>query len=388
MEKALPYLDEIHKLVSSNNYSRQINTSAKWLSYVCASLLDLAYALQTEVYISSPSIQALNRNASSKILSICPTQRETVTQPSNGADACICVCYGVEAVGSVGAWELVLFGKGGEGVRPDIGNDFWWDTAATVADADGDARCVIVQGLDGVVAEQAALRVGGFDVGDGVGGETQGRLRCYGHDDRLLGPILDGGAEGVLEHLGDYVLEVHGDRGKGGVWFAINHHRRSSAVTKLADVSNKASARLDHSSRLQGGVNDANEGRVLGTRRGARLGVKVRLAAEVEGNVLFGDEAGADAGAQVLVEEAGDLGRGDVLAALEEPPGEDGDGVGVGGDELGEGVCELDLVLEGGDGTALGGGAPVRQQDREGVDVGAVDAGDVGVGDDDIREVA
>jgi hypothetical protein len=42
----------------------------------------------------------------------------------------------------------------------------------------------------------------------------------------------------------------------------------------------------------------------------------VRLAAEVQGDMLLSDETGADTGAQVLVEEARDLGRRDVTAAF------------------------------------------------------------------------
>jgi hypothetical protein len=127
---------------------------------------------------------------------------------------------------------------------------------------------------------------------------------------------------------------------------------------------------------------------VLGTRGRAGGRVKVRLAAEVQGDVLLGDEAGADTGAQVLVEEAGDVGGVDVAAALEEALGEDGDGVGVGGDKLGEDLGEADLVVGGCDGAALAGGLPVRQQNGEGVQVVVIDARDVGVGDDDVGQVA
>jgi hypothetical protein len=108
----------------------------------------------------------------------------------------------------------------------------------------------------------------------------------------------------------------------------------------------------------------------------------------VQGNVLLGDQAGADAGAQVLVEEAGDFGGGDVAAAFEEALCENGNGVGVGGDELGEDVGEADLVVGRGNGAALAGGFPVGQQDGERMQVVVVDARDVGVGDDDVGQVA
>lgn len=113
----------------------------------------------------------------------------------------------------------------------------------------------------------------------------------------------------------------------------------------------------------------------------------MRLAGVVQGDVLFRNEARADAHAQVLVEEARDVWGGDVAPALEEAAGQDGNGVGVGGDELGEGGGEGDLVREGRDGRLMRRVVP-RQEGGEGVDVVVVDAVDVGVRDDDVREVA
>ena len=98
------------------------------------------------------------------------------------------------------------------------------------------------------------------------------------------------------------------------------------------------------------------------------------LAGEVEGDVLFCDETGADAGAEMLVEELGDVDWGDVFSGLEEAAGEDGNSVGVGLDEVGHDFCELDLVGEVGDGFFLPG-----EEGREGVDVVAVYLGNVGV---------
>ena len=46
-----------------------------------------------------------------------------------------------------------------------------------------------------------------------------------------------------------------------------------------------------------------------------------RDARGMQGDVLLGDEAGADAGAEVLIEEVCDLCGRDILAALEEAPG-------------------------------------------------------------------
>lgn len=159
---------------------------------------------------------------------------------------------------------------------------------------------------------------------DGVRAQALRGLGSDGDDDGLPGPVLDGGAEGVLEHLGDDVLEMHGDGGEGGVGLAVDDDRGSGAVAELADVGDEAGAAVDYGGGLEGGVDDADEGGVLGAGGRAGLRVEVRLAAEVEGDVLLRDEAGADAGAQVLVEEGGDLGRGDVPPAFEEPASEDG----------------------------------------------------------------
>jgi hypothetical protein len=106
-------------------------------------------------------------------------------------------------------------------------------------------------------------------------------------------------------------------------------------------------------------------------------------AAEVQGDVLFGYQAGSDASAQVLVQEACDLGRGDVLATFKEPAGEDGDGVGVRLYKFGEDFGEADFVFEVADGAALPG-----EQGRERMLVVVVDFADVGVGHDDVGQVA
>lgn len=105
--------------------------------------------------------------------------------------------------------------------------------------------------------------------------------------------------------------------------------------------------------------------------------------------MLLGDQPRTDAHAEVLVQEAGDLGRGDVAAALEEALGQDGDRIGVRVDELGEDLGEANLVFEGGEGVARAG-TPLEpgEQGGEGVLVVVVDLGDVAVGDNYVRQVA
>jgi hypothetical protein len=67
----------------------------------------------------------------------------------------------------------------------------------------------------------------------------------------------------------------------------------------------------------------------------------------VERDVLLGHEACANACAEVLVQEAGHFGGVNVFSAFEETTGEDGYGVGVGLDEVGEDIGEADLIFKG-----------------------------------------
>ena len=94
----------------------------------------------------------------------------------------------------------------------------------------------------------------------------------------------------------------------------------------------------------------------------------------MQGYMLLGNQSRADAGAEVLVQEPGDLLGVDVLPALEEAPRQYGYRVRVRSNELGERVGELDLVLGGADGSPLGRGAPVRQEDGQRVEIGVVDS--------------
>ena len=184
-----------------------------------------------------------------------------------------------------------------------------------------------------------------------------------------------------------------GDLGGG---LAGDTHAGADAVFQLADVADGRFAVADYGCGAEGRVDDADVGGgwwvVCGLRgclrgawrvRGGGGRSGVRLAGEVEGDVLFCDEAGADAGAEVLVEELGDFEGGDVFSGFEEAAGQDRDGVGVGLDQVGHYFGELDLVGEVGDGFFLPG-----EEGREGVDVVTVDLGDVRVGDDDEGEAA
>lgn len=103
----------------------------------------------------------------------------------------------------------------------------------------------------------------------------------------------------------------------------------------------------------------------------------------MECNVLFGHKTGADAGAEVVVEEFGGFNGGDVAAAFEEASGEDRDSVGVG-------FYYVDEHF--GEGYFFGEGVGVRWREgldgAEGLLVVVVDAGYVRVGNDYEGEVA
>lgn len=99
--------------------------------------------------------------------------------------------------------------------------------------------------------------------------------------------------------------------------------------------------------------------------------------------MLLGDEAGPDAGAQVLVEKASHLRRGDVLAALEKAASQDGDGVGVRLHEFRQHLGEADFILQ------VADGAPLPWQERrERMLVVVVYLADVLVRDNYVRKVA
>ena len=99
--------------------------------------------------------------------------------------------------------------------------------------------------------------------------------------------------------------------------------------------------------------------------------------------MLLGDEARPDSGAEVLVKKLGDSIGTHVTTGLEETAGERGNRVGMGLDEAGEDFGEGAFVGRRGDLLFSPG-----EEGGEGVHVVVVDLGDVGVGDDDVGEVA
>ena len=202
---------------------------------------------------------------------------------------------------------------------------------APVSDPNSHPRGIVIQRRDGIRAEDTPRLTREAKPDMWLVPSEVGRFRGDGDGHRLtVHAVLHRRAEGVLEQLRDDVLEVHGDEGEGGVGGAVDDPLGTDAVVELADIGYEAAAAVDGGGGAEGRVDDADVAGVFGA--GGRAGARVEVGgrAEVEGYVLFSDEAGADAGAQVLIEEAGYLGGGDVFAAFEEAAGEDGDGVGVG----------------------------------------------------------
>ena len=109
----------------------------------------------------------------------------------------------------------------------------------------------------------------------------------------------------------------------------------------------------------------------------------MRLRRMVQCNMLLSHESRADARFQMLVQKASYLARTNITTTFEEAARESRDSVAVGIDEVCKDGCEFHFLGEGGDVRVC-----VGEEGGEGVLVVCVDARDVGVGDDDVGEVA
>ena len=167
---------------------------------------------------------------------------------------------------------------------------------------------------------------------------------------------------------------------KGVVGLAVDNNMRTHAVLELADFTNHVGAVFDNRCGLQLGVDDADEAWRVGL---LVHHLSVRLAGEMQAQMLLGNESRAYSRAQVLVEEAGDVARADVFAGLEKAPCQYADGVCVCLHEISHDLCEAHLLLERPD-LVL---SPWQQR-REAVYVVGVDLGYVRIRDDDEGEVA
>lgn len=128
---------------------------------------------------------------------------------------------------------------------------------------------------------------------------------------------------------------------------------RTYPVFQLADVGDETGAGVDYFGGGESRVDYPDVGGVLGTGGWGGAGVEMWQGAVVQGDVLLGDEARADARAQVRVEEVSHFGRRNITAALEEAFSEDGNRVLVRMHEVGEDLSEADLGIEVGNGSVF-----------------------------------
>ena len=159
---------------------------------------------------------------------------------------------------------------------------------------------------------------------------------------------LDGGAKSVLQKLGQDVFEVIGHVGERCGWLIFDQNGGPYAVFQLADLTHGCFAVADYVCWAEGCVYHAYVTAVaargwrvcdaVGLVNAGRRGM--RLAGEVEGNMLFGDQACTDSCAKMFVEESGHFSAGYVFPAFEKPSGEYRDGVGVGLDQVGHDLRE------------------------------------------------
>lgn len=159
----------------------------------------------------------------------------------------------------------------------------------------------------------------------------------------------------------------------------------SDAIFEFAYLAHRALTAADDAARPERSVNDADVRRAMGVWRVMIVAIQVvvGLGAEVEGNVLFGDETGADPCAEMFVEESGDFFCGNVFSGLEKAARKDADGVAVGLDQVGHDFGELDFIFE-----RFYPPLRIREKRAETVHVVVVDLVDVGVGHDDVWEAA
>ena len=170
----------------------------------------------------------------------------------------------------------------------------------------------------------------------------------------------------------------------------VQRHAWPHAVFQFADLADCCLALADDVCWSQGCVDYADvcgggRGGAWGTGQGGRrrCGRTVRLAGQVQRDMLFRYQACSDAGTQVFVQKPSHLRPGNVLAAFEESLGQDGDGVRMRLHQVRHHLGELPFVIQCRDGLFL-----PWQQRRQGVHVVVVDARYVRVRDHDEGKVA
>lgn len=176
--------------------------------------------------------------------------------------------------------------EGREAVVPDMWQRLGRDAAAAVADADRDAgrrvrerehlvcgagRGVFGEGFGGDVCVSLAFVCDAWAGGLGVVvvvimvaaavvlRHDFGERGDGDFDGFALLAAFDGGAERVLQQLGDDVFEVYGDVCELVFWFAFDHDVWADAVFQLTDLADHVLAVLHNLCRFELGVDHADE---------------------------------------------------------------------------------------------------------------------------------
>lgn len=105
----------------------------------------------------------------------------------------------------------------------------------------------------------------------------------------------------------------------------------------------------------------------------------MRFAAEMQGNVLLGDQTRPYSGAQMLVQETGNFVLANVLPRLQESSCQNRNGIAVSLHQVGHDFGESDFIFN-----AFYPPLCIRKQGRQGVHIIAVYLRHVGVRDDNI----
>lgn len=370
-------------------------------------------SLQRQVNIRSPSPKTLNGNTAPEVLCVRSAQRQPVPQPCNAAQVPTTRREGIQSIdiSILGALHVEI-GEGRETVRPDIREHFGRDATASIADSDRDALRRRAGTSDGFVrVGRANYRV---DVEANVGiiivlrrarrvrsgfiGEVTEVVprdvwrRGDGHFDGLaVGAVFDDCPERIFQQLGDDVFHVYGDIGKRRIGLSTDNHLRARAVLQLAYLPDEILAVLDDARRRHGTINNPDvirRNRILGHPPRTILTacpafmVTRRLRGKIQRQVLFRYQPRAYPRAQMRIQEPRHLNRINIPSALQEPAREDRDGIRVGLHQIRQHICELPLFFQGCDLPLL-----VGEQGGQGMEVVAVDLGDVRVGDDNEGEV-
>lgn len=369
-------------------------------------------SLQRQVNIRPPSPKTLNGNTASKVLRVRSAQRQPVSQPCNAAQLPTTRREGIQSIdiSILGALHVEIRERR-ETVRPDIREHFGRDATTSIADSDRDALRrragtsdgfvrvgradyrVDVEAHVGIIVLRCARRVRSGFIGEFPEVVPRDVWRGGdGHFDGLaVGAVFNNCPERIFQQLGDDVFHVHGHIGKRRIGLSTDNHLRARTVLQLAYLPDEILAVLDNPRRLHGTINNPDvirRNRILGhlprtiLTAFAAVFVSRRLRGKIQRQMLLRYQPRADPRAQMRIQEPRHLNRINIPSALQKPARENRDGIRVGMHQIRQHICELPLFFQGCDLPLL-----VGEQGGQGMEVVAVDLGDVRVGDDNEREV-